>query len=616
MCGIYGVIQTIGESIHEPEFRAMGQAIRHRGPDAEGHYIGSHVALGHQRLKIIDLSEAARQPMTNEDGSIVLVFNGEIYNFQALRTELERHGHEFRSRSDTEVIVHGYEEWGKRCVERFSGMFAFAIYDKKRREIFLARDRLGIKPLYYFASQAGVLFASEIKAFLGCRAFTHKLNESALTEYFLYRTLAGRETLFENVHALLPGHWLRIRSDLTYTEQAYWNIQFDQPRLPTASAPLVLDRLTLSVAMQEVSDVPVGAQLSGGTDSSLVTALMAQRSKVPIRTFAVGFQEAEYSELSYAKAAAQHLKTDHHEIFVNHNEFAEALDTLTWQQDEPLTHANSAGIYWLCKYAKSTVTVLLSGEGADETFAGYRRYEWLRESMLAKRWRFPAGPFLPGQAHGYRMGRLKQALTNSARDLIIIGTANGLAAFGEHFDARAVMEKRDEILRPVHTQSWLTQALYYDLKTYLPSILMRQDKMSMASGVETRVPFLDHELVDLTFRLPDAAKLRAGQTKVLLKQIASRYLPAELLHRPKVGFGFPLKPWLQADHGLGERLSLVTEPNSLARRFLPKVFLDALLKEHRAKAVDHTEPLWTLLALEVWYRRWFSETARAGVHRV
>ena len=612
MCGICGIIQPIGQSIHEPEFRAMGQAIRHRGPDAEGHYLDGHIALGHQRLKIIDLSEAARQPMTNEDGSIVVVFNGEIYNFQALRTELEQHGHQFRSRSDTEVIVHGYEQWGKQCVERFNGMFAFAIYDKKCREIFLARDPLGIKPLYYFASPAGVLFASEIKAFLGCRAFTPKLNESALTEYFLYRSLAGRETLFHNVHALLPGHWLRIRPDLTYTEQAYWDIPFDQPRLPADSEHLVLDRLTQSVAMQEMSDVPIGAQLSGGTDSSLVTALMAQRSQVPIRTFSVGFQEKDYSELSYAKTAAQYLKTDHQEIFVNHNQFAEALDTLTWQQDEPLMHANSAGIYWLSKYAKSTVTVLLSGDGADETFAGYYRYDSLRKSMLAKRWLFPAAPFLPAQPQGHKLRRLKQALTNPLRDLIITSTANGLAAFGKHLDARPVIEKRAEILTPVHTQSWLTQALYYDLKTYLPPILMRQDKMSMASGLETRVPFLDHELVELAFRLPDAAKLRAGQSKLLLKQIASRYLPAELIHRPKVGFEFPLKPWLRSDHGLGERLSLVTDPNGLARRFLPKACLDALLKEHRAKSVDHTEPLWTLLALEIWYRRFFSQTPRTS----
>lgn len=587
----------------------MGQAMRHRGPDAEGHYFDGHIALGHQRLKVIDLSEAARQPMSNEDGSLVIVFNGEIYNFKTLRAELEQQGHQFRSRSDTEVILHAYEQWGEQCVARFNGMFAFAIYDKRHREVFLARDPLGIKPLYYVASRAAVLFASEIKAFLGCRAFTHALNEPALAEYFLYRSLAGRETLFDNVHALLPGHWLRVRPNLTYTEQAYWDIPLTQPLLPTDSESLVLDSLKQSVAMQEMADVPIGAQLSGGTDSSLVTALLAQRSQFPVKTFAVGFQEPEYSELSFARTAARHLKTDHHEIVVSHNQFAEALDLLTWQQDEPLTHANSAGIYWLCKYAKSTVTVLLAGDGADEMFAGYYRYEWLRQSMLAKQWLFPTPPFLPAQPREYRLRGSKNAPATSPQDLIITSTAHGLASFGKYVDARAVTEKRAALLTPMGTQKWLTQALYYDLKTYLPPILMRQDRMSMASGLETRVPFLDHKLVEVAFRLPDAAKLRAGQTKVLLKQIAARYLPAELIYRPKVGFGFPLKPWLQSGHGLGERLSLVTEPNSLARRFLPKGFVETLCKEHRAKTVDHTEPLWTLLALEVWYRRFFSQTS-------
>ena len=465
MCGICGIIQP---AISEPEFGAMRRALRHRGPDADGQYFHGPVALGHQRLKIIDLSEAARQPMTNEDGTLVIVFNGEIYNFQPLRAELEQHGHKFRSRSDTEVIVHGYEQWGAQCVERFNGMFAFAIHDQKRREVFLARDPLGIKPLYYYATAGAFLFASEIKAFLNCAAFKRELNEDALNEYLLYRSLAGNTTLFRNVHCVRPGHWLRVREDLTFTEQQYWDVRFDGE--PPAD---VLAKLTESVALQEISDVPIGAQLSGGTDSSLVTALMAQRAKSPIKTFSVGFPETEYSELAYAKIAAEHLRTDHHEILVRHEQFSDALDDLTWQQDEPLTHANSAGIYWLCREAKPIVTVLLTGEGADETFAGYYRYEWLRKSMLAKRWLFPAAPFLPANSRDHRLRRLRNALTNSPQDLIVTSTANGLPAFSAHVDPAPVIAKRAGILAPTQSQDWLTQALYYDLKTYLPPILRR-----------------------------------------------------------------------------------------------------------------------------------------------
>jgi asparagine synthase (glutamine-hydrolysing) len=606
MCGICGIINPSGEVVSRGVLTAMRDALIHRGPDAAGLYIDGNIGLGHRRLKIIDLSEAATQPMQNENGSIQVVFNGEIYNFHELRSALEAKGHQFQSQSDTEVIVHGYEEWGQTCVERFNGMFAFAVYDQRRQEIFLARDRLGIKPLYYCVHGKSFLFASEIKAFRGIPGFQSALNECTLGEYLLYRSLAGDQTLLAGVKALLPGHWMRVTQDHSLDIRQYWSISLDSPPVENSPDEKVLALLKDSVHLQEVSDVPIGAQLSGGTDSSLVIALMAERSRLPLTTFSVGFEEKGYSELSYANRVAQQFNTVHHEIVHGNRDFDEILDKMTWHMDEPLTHANSAGIYWLCQRAKQVVTVLLTGEGADETFAGYHRYAWLNKCFIAQRWCKPMIPILRYGRGLHTVRQLEKALTHSPGDLTVKSTAQGYDQFHNFLPPatlRGALQERFNIFETAQHMQLLNRALYYDIKTYLPPILMRQDKMSMAHGLETRVPFLDHRVVELAFRLPLRAKVRGDTGKWILKHVARQYLSDEILYRPKIGFGFPIAHWMRQTDGIGARLDMILDSQSLATRLVPHSTIEQWLTDHRDGKANHSDPLWTLLALEVWNRQ-------------
>lgn len=609
MCGICGIVQPRGTTVASDVLRDMRDAMAHRGPDGADLYLDGHVGLGHRRLKIVDLSDLAAQPMASNDGTVVVVHNGEIYNFQALRRHLEGCGHQFRSRSDTEVILYAWKEWGRRCVDHFNGMFAFAIYDRTTGELFLARDRLGIKPLYYRAARGAMHFASEIKAFFAVPGITAGINESRLTEQLLYRSLAGAETLFDGIHTLLPGHWLAMDAAGTITTQQYWDVSFAAP-LDAPEEELdaeVLALLLESVELQEVSDVPIGVQLSGGVDSALVTAAMARAGRPPVQSFTVGFEEPGFSELTEARAVSARYHTGHHEIIQQQRDFAEALDTITWHHDEPLAHSNSAGIYSLCRAAKPFATVLLTGEGADEAFAGYHRYEWLRKHAAARPWLTPFASLLPAHASG-RMASLHSAVTRSPEAFLALGTARGFVDFAPELDPVAVTDviaRRVALLAPARATSSLNQALYYDIKSYLPPILMRQDKMSMAHGVETRVPFLDHRLVELAFRLPAGARLHRGTGKWILKRIAQRYLPKALAWRAKNGFSFPLTPWLRDANGLGQRLDSILAEGSLSRRLLSRSRVERLIAEHRGGQADHAEALWTLLALESWKTAFF-----------
>ncbi len=609
MCGICGIVQPRGTTVDATALDRMRDAMAHRGPDGAASYLAGHIALGHRRLKIIDLSDLAAQPMVSDDGDIVVVHNGEIYNFQLLRRELAARGHRFRSQSDTEVILHGYREWGQSCVEHFNGMFAFAVYDHGRGELFLARDRLGIKPLYYRATPESFLFASEIKAFFALPGIAPELNEARLTEQLLYRSIADEQTLFRGINTLRPGHWLKVAANGAIVTEQYWDIAFADPldapeeRLEEQVLALLLE----SVELQEISDVPIGVQLSGGVDSGLVTAAMARAGRPQVQSFTVGFAEPAYSELAAARAVSARYHTGHHEIIQQQRDFADALDTITWHHDEPLAHSNSVGIYSLCQAAKPLATVLLTGEGADETFAGYHRYEWLRKHAVARRWLSPFASLLPASASG-RLASLRTALTRSPESFIALSTARGFTDFAPHLDPVAVEQviaRRVALLAPARGAAPLDQALYYDLKSYLPPILMRQDKMSMAHAVETRVPFLDHRLVELAFRLPVNARLHRGHGKWILKRIAERYLPKELAWRTKNGFSFPISPWLRSAGRLGERLDLLLAPGSLSRQLLPQPLLQTLLREHRSGRADHAEALWTLLALESWKTTYF-----------
>ncbi|MEI6085567.1 MAG: asparagine synthase (glutamine-hydrolyzing) [Verrucomicrobiota bacterium] len=617
MCGICGIVRPAGDRIEQSELLRMRDALIHRGPDGAGIHIHENVGLGHRRLKIIDLSDNAAQPMTNEDGTIHVTFNGEIYNFKEIRARLEAKGHRFRSHSDTEVIVHGYEEWGEQCVEQFNGMFAFAVADQRRREVFLARDRLGIKPLYFYATPRVFLFASEIKALLECRDFQREVNTASLLEQVVFRSGAETATLFRGVHQLPAGYWLHLNADLTYHTRRYWDIDFSQPALTGSQAEVeesVLQLLTESVALQEMSDVPIGTQLSGGTDSSLVSALLARQTGQPIKTFSIGFDEEGFNELPYARLVSKHLQTEHHEIILNNQQFADLLPKTTWHRDEPLVHANGVGVYALCQQAKPEATVLLTGEGADEAFGGYYRYDWLRKCVVAKQKLPRLVTLLTTRLTSRRMSSVNKALSTPLEQLIVGTTAIGYDTLRHAFDPlelQRLVERRVSIFRRAGAADWLAQALYYDLRTFLPALLLRQDKMSMAHSVETRVPFLDHRLIELAYRVPTAMKLRDGQGKHLLKQIAGRYLPREIIFRPKIGFGFPLDPWMRTDTGLGALLLQLPENSSYCSRLLPRQVLTKLIEEHRSGRANHCEPLWTLISLETWHRRFFGTPPEA-----
>jgi asparagine synthase (glutamine-hydrolysing) len=603
MCGICGIARPHGAAVEREEILRMRDAMAHRGPDAAGFCIAAGVGLGHRRLKIIDLSPAGDQPMSNEDGSVVITFNGEIYNHRALRAELEARGHQFRSHCDTEVVVHGYEEWGDRCPERLNGMFAFAIHDRRRAELFLARDHFGIKPLYYHHARDQFLFASEIKAFFGAAGFEAQLNDAALPEYLLYRSLTGTDTLYRDVHMMPPGHTLRVTRDGAVRLRRYWDIEVGAEKQADRAADQqcrLLQLLQESVAMQQMSDVPIGAQLSGGVDSSLITALMAAGATAPVHTYAVGFPETRYSELAHARLVARQLGTDHHEVVIHQDNFVAELDQLSWQMDEPLAHANSVGIAALCREAKASATVLLTGEGADEAFAGYHRHQNLRKAMLARRW-LGGGTALFRALPGTTWLRaINQALAHDPLQLIARSTMMGGAALQGALDPAAVDEvvaRRVAVLDPVRQADWLDQALYYDIKAYLPAILIRQDKMSMAVSVETRVPFLDPRLVEMAFALPRGARIGGGGKRIL-KTVAGRVVPREVVYRPKVGFAFPLQPWLAEDRGLGQRVAALADAGTLATQLLgPKPLRRLIERRHDPST---TNSLWTLLALESW----------------
>jgi asparagine synthase (glutamine-hydrolysing) len=612
MCGISGVLQPLGSAVDIPALLASQALLRHRGPDAQGHYVDRQVGLAHTRLKIVDLSDDAAQPMTNEDGQVVVTFNGEIYNWRPLRDELVRRGHRFRSRCDTEVIVHGYEEWGEQCVERFNGMFAFALYDRAKGSVWLVRDRVGIKPLYYHLGPRGLAFASEIKALLALPGVPRELASAALGEYLLCRSLSGGQTLFAGVRALPPGHWLRVAPDLHQVCHEYWRPPLGttaRQEAPAARQEAMHALLRESVALQLMGDVPIGTQLSGGLDSSLITALAVGQVTHPVQSYSVGFADTACDESSYARQVGQALGAAHHEVPMDHAAFADLLPLLTWHYDEPLTHPNSAGIYQLCRVAKPTITVALTGEGADELFAGYRRYAWLQECALARRWVPPRLAQLPPPWSRLVPASLGRAMAHGLPELTVRATAIGAATLGPHLSAaelRESLERRLAWLAPAGHCSLLDQALYYDLKTYLPPILMRQDKMSMAHGMETRVPYLDHRVVEAAFALPARDKLHHGHGKVQLKRIAAAYLPRGIIHRRKVAFGFPLAAWLRERQGLGEQLDLLLDGHGLCATLVPRPQVRHWIEEHRSGQEDRSEPLWTLLALETWHRRFLA----------
>ena len=626
MCGILGMLNADGREMDRDRLLAMAATLAHRGPDGEGAYVDGPAALAHRRLSIIDLGGGG-QPMSNEDGTVWIVFNGEIYNFPALRRELEDRGHRFRTRSDTEVIVHAYEEYGEDCVKKLRGMFAFGIWDARRQRWFLARDRLGKKPLYYYHDGRRFVFASEIKAILRDRSVPREIDPTALRDYFTYGYIPFPKTIFRSIRKLPPAHRMRVarpaeasgRVDLR--TEAYWDLEYapDRTLSETDWIEGLREKLLEAVRVRLLSDVPLGAFLSGGIDSSAVVAMMSRLMDQPVKTFSIGFEESDFSELEYARRVAERFGTQHHETIVRPDAIA-LLPKLAWAFDEPFADSSAIPTYYVSRMAREQVTVVLSGDGGDETFAGYRRYLW---ATGLSRW-----DFLPGRLRETLFGwpaalmpeglRGKGALRNMSlgpferyRCLITQDAARCLPYLLSEDLQRAMGDAEpsgSDFLAPYYHRhpeaDYLSKLQYLDTKTYLPEdILTKVDRASMLCSLETRAPLLDHELLEFVARMPSHLKLKKGETKYILKKAMEGILPPEILHRPKMGFAVPLVHWFKGDLVEVAR-DLLLSPRCRQRGYVNTRFVERLLADHQKKARDHSLRIWELLFFEQWCRNW------------
>ncbi|WP_298159180.1 XrtA/PEP-CTERM system amidotransferase [Ferrovum sp.] len=626
MCGLVGIFDTRGKSSLSRELLdRMNEAQFHRGPDEGGLHLEPGVGLGHRRLSIIDLS-SGQQPLFNEDHSVVVVFNGEIYNFVDLMPELQALGHTFRTHCDTEVIVHAWEEWGENCVERFRGMFAFALWDRPRQKLFLARDRLGVKPLFYSLQPDGkFIFSSELKALRLYPGFDPTLDPCAVEEYFAYGYIPEPRTIYRNTFKLPPGHHLTLSPHAPLpAPHRYWDIPFAP--VPVTSmqdmqAELV-ERLREAVRIRLVSEVPLGAFLSGGVDSSAVVALMAELSTEPVNTCSIAFQDPRFNEAPYAEQVARQYHTRHQTSEVDPNDFS-LVDQLAALYDEPYADSSALPTYRVCELARRSVTVALSGDGGDENLAGYRRYRFhmAEEKMRAllplglRRPLFGAlGALYPKADWAPRMFRAKSTFEALARDSVegyfhsvsLLGDRLRNQLFSPAFSANLQGYRAVEVLkthaRNSPTQDPLSLVQYLDIKTYLPGdILTKVDRASMAHALEVREPLLDHPLMEWVSGLPSALKLHQGEGKYLLKKALEPYLPQDILYRQKMGFAVPLASWFRGPLRETVRTS-VLGPRLMDCGIFNPTFLTHLVEEHQAGRRDYSAPLWSLLMFESFLR--------------
>ena len=625
MCGIAGFVSCtqLGPDARTRALK-MRDVITHRGPDEAGLHIDSRAALAHRRLSIVDL-RTGQQPLSNEDESIWVVFNGEIYNHAGIRRDLEARGHRYRTHSDTESIVHAYEEWGDDCVDYFRGMFAFALWDTKRQRLLLVRDRLGVKPLYWARHRDMLLFGSEIKSILASGLIEPEARLSALPEFFGTRSTTGADTLFNSIHRLQPGHRLVFERGMTHVSQ-YWDIPVG-PAHKIANTRDVVDRFrelfTESVKLRLMSDVPLGVFLSGGLDSSAIAATMAGLVDQPIETFSVAFKEQAFSELTYARTVSNAIGAKSHEIVIDDADFFDALPRLLWHEDEPIAHPSSVPLFFVSALAKQYVTVVLTGEGSDELLAGYGRYprimwnwragriydtavpEHLRaviaEHVLPKLpprlARFAGRSFLGLDRRPESMVFDSFASVRLAEQRALLSPECRRAATSN----RAYAAPLAYFSKPPAGSTLLDRLLYADMKTYLVELLMKQDQMSMAASIESRVPFLDHKLVEFSASLPDAWKLSGLTTKRVLREAMKSVLPASILNRPKMGFPVPLGAWLRGSWN-SVASDVLLDRQSRERGVIDPASVEQLLRDHAAGRVDGTDRIWSLLNLELWFR--------------
>lgn len=615
MCGIAGVFDLRGRRPVDAGLLArMSGRLAHRGPDGDGTFIAPGVGLAHRRLAIVDLAGGA-QPLFNEDGGVAVVFNGEIYNFRDLHRELEALGHRFATRSDTEVIVHAWEEWGEACVERFRGMFAFALWDRNHDTLFLARDRLGIKPLHYAVLPDGMLlFASELKALLVHPGLSRDIDPCAVEDYLALGYVPDPRTIYRGAAKLAPGHRLCTgRGNAAPTPRRWWNLQSAEPlALGVADAAGELaERLEESVRLHMLADVPLGAFLSGGIDSGAVVATMAGLSAAPVATCSIGFTDPAFDETAYAAAVARRFGTEHHVRTVDIAAFS-LIDRLAGTYDEPFADSSALPTWSVCALAREHVKVALSGDGGDETFWGYHRYRWHADEVRLRRW-LP-GPVLRALAGAAPGGRVGATLAALARDpaegyvhtiSVIDETVRRTlysAAFRRELQGHRAFDTLHAHYAAAPTDHPVGKVQYADLMTYLPGdILTKVDRVSMDVGLEVRVPLLDHPLVEWAHRLPPTLKLNGGEGKAVLKRAMAERLPAEILHRRKAGFAVPLGGWFRGP--LAERVrEVLCGPTLAATGLFEPAALVRLAERHRSGAADHGPALWALLMLDAFLR--------------
>jgi len=639
MCGICGIAipNRLNRSVDESMLIRMRDSLTHRGPDDAGLHIDGGVGLAHRRLSIVDLA-GGHQPMPNEDGTIWIAYNGEVYNHNELRPELEAKGHVYQNSSDTETIIHLYEEHGTRAVESLRGMFAFAIWDRTRRKLVLGRDRLGVKPLYYAIADDGVLyFASEIKALIEARAVRPELNYDALADYAANRATSGDETLFRGVRRLAPG-CLLIWNDGTVRIERYWDLSFAKSDKALSDAEYFdkfEDLFEESVRLRLMADVPLGMFLSGGIDSSAILAVMSEMVAEPVKTFSVAFEEREANELYYARTVAKTFGTDHHEVIVTPQQFFDSLPGLVYQEDEPIAHPSSVPLFFVSELAKQYVKVVLTGEGSDELLAGYDKYRKTVLNLAVGKMYHGAVPapirrtigqsvsaLQRGSRISQKLSRTFLCLEPSIEEIYFDNFSVFTRAMQQQLFTEQTREQMGEqnpyrsaadLMERVDSKNLLDQLLGADMKTYLHELLMKQDQMSMAASIESRVPFLDHKLVEFAAGLPVNLKLRNMTTKYILRRTMRGRLPKEILTRRKMGFPVPVGNWLRGSfsHVLDE---YVLSDRAMERGIFYRNFVRELVVRHKS-GENHTERLWTLINFEIWQRRFFDSEPMASEHR-
>jgi asparagine synthase (glutamine-hydrolysing) len=632
MCGICGIFDAGGGGVfQEPLVRRMASMIAHRGPDEEGYHVTPRCVLGHRRLKIIDLSPRGHQPMGNEDGTIWVSFNGEIYNYSDLRADLVRRGHQFRSQTDTEVLVHLYEEKGESFLNDLNGMFAFALWDARREKLLLARDRFGKKPLYYFIDGSRLLFASEIKGILADPSVPRQIDPEALSAYLSLGYVPSPASIFKGIQKLPPASWMTIEVDPAKEElkidgpQRYWTLRYhpDSRLTETECVPQIQELIRDAVRVRLFSDVPLGAFLSGGLDSSTVVATMADVGETPVETFSVGFDEESFDELHFAQIVAKRFNTNHHVLQCSPN-ILEILPKLVYHYDEPFADSSAIPTYCISEAARQQTTVILTGDGGDESFAGYTRYDngmrlWKKQNTLSGTLarglcRFLVD-FYPVKARGWGIlnRRSLPALDSYIADLCIFQPPHKRALLAHEWEARSdghAFRLGRDLADSVGGGEFLSGMQGMDQMLYLPDdILVKVDRASMAVGLETRAPLLDYRLAEFMSTVPEALRYRNGTNKYLLKQAVRAKLPVEIIDRPKMGFAVPLKHWFR-----GQAAELVREvllsKSARERGIFRPMELQRLVDGHTGGR-DFSSQLWAAVFFESWCQTWLDHSVLA-----